>query len=69
MRHMPLPPGADNLMRGPMVLMCKVCSGSKRRIIPFASKGSRRTSRRRCMSRVLKDEQEFTRQKDEGKAF
>lgn len=42
MRHMPLPPGADNLMRGPMVLMCKVCSGSKRRIIPFASKGSRK---------------------------
>ena len=37
--------------------------------ISFASKGSGRTSHRRCMSRVLEDEQDLTRQKNEGKAF
>lgn len=39
-------------------------SGSKgRRVITYDSKGSRRTSQRRRMRRVLKDKQEFTRQK------
>lgn len=57
---------------GSVVPVYKVWSGLKGRNVSFASKGSGRTSHRthrRCMSGVLKDEQDLTRQKNEGKAF
>lgn len=57
-----------SVAHGSVVPVCKVWSGLKGRNVSFASRGSSRTSQRRCLSRGFEDEQDLTRQKNEGQA-
>ena len=75
-RHVPLPLGADILMKGSYGsnatmdrwLYYARYAGTRKETVTFASKGSRRTSEE-IYGQVLKDKQEFTRQEKWGKTI